>query len=101
MIGHVTIHRHQYIETLFCFREFLFNFVRVKQTFLNPSAAFLEHAENRLISETAQKKRHDHEADDLREKQPRIPAECVSGFLREIQNAAAGLSENQNRRHIN
>ena len=60
------------------------NLLRVELAFLDAPAAFLKHVENRFIGEASQKKRNDHEADHLREKEPRIPPEGLGCITQHI-----------------
>ena len=67
--------------TLLGFRELLFDLLRIQQAFGDSLSPLFQDTEDRLVGKAAQQERDDREADYLREKQPRIPAEGFGGFL--------------------
>src|SRR6266436_2133347 len=84
-----------FLITLFCFGEFLFDFLRVDLAFLDSSPAFFEHGQNRFVSEPLQKERNNAEANNLRQKQLPIPAEGFSCFTQDVGYASATRGNNQ------
>ena len=66
--------------------QFLFDPIRVGQTFRDALAAFLEHGQDRVVSKFVKGKRDDAEADALRDEMGRIEAELIGDIGERIRN---------------
>ena len=69
------------------FSQLLFDFFSIDLAFFDPSPAFFQDPQDRLIGEAPQQKRDDGKADHLREKHLRVPAKCLARLLDRVREA--------------
>src|SRR5207247_5944764 len=84
-----------FLVTLFCFGQFLSNFLRVELAFFDLAPALFQQSKDRFVSEPLQKERNNAEANNLRQKQLPIPAEGFSCFTQDVGYASATRGNNQ------
>src|SRR4029077_19244248 len=77
------------LVTLLCFGQFLFDFLRVELAFFDLAPALFQQSKDRFVSESLQKERNNAEANNLRQKQLPVPAECFSCFAQDVGHASA------------
>src|SRR6266513_3562969 len=80
---------HNLLVTLLGFSKLFSNFLSIELAFFNLSPALLKHGKDRFVCESLQKKCNNAEANDLRQKQLPIPAECFSCFAQDVGYASA------------
>ena len=73
-----------FLVTLLRFGELLLDLVRIQKAFGDSLSALFQHRADRLVGETLQEQRDDHEADDLREENPNVEAKRLRGFLSQV-----------------
>src|SRR6476661_6744404 len=83
------------LVTLLCFGEFLLDFFRVELALFNLAASLLEHCKDWLVGKALQKECNNAEANDLRQKQLPVPAECFGCFAQNLGDASAAGGNNQ------
>src|SRR6266550_9322443 len=87
--------RDDFLVTLLCLREFLFDFLGINLAFLDLAPTLLEHSKDWFVSEALQKICNNAEANDLRQKQLPIPAEGFCCFTQDVGDASAAGGNNQ------
>src|SRR6266700_1279837 len=81
--------RDNFLVTLLRLGEFLLDLFRVELALFNLAASLLEHGKNRFVCESLQKECNNAEANDLRQKQLPVPAECFRCFAQDVGYASA------------
>src|SRR5215470_390457 len=87
--------RDDFLITLLCLRELLFDFFRVYLALFDLAPALLQNCKDRFVSEALQKERDNAEANDLRQKQFPIPAERFSCLAQDVTYASAASGNYQ------
>src|SRR4029450_8672747 len=87
--------RDNFLVTLLCLREFLFDFLGINLAFLDLAPTLLQYGKDWFVSEALQKLCDDAETDDLRQKQLPIPAESFGCIAQDISDASATRGNNQ------
>src|SRR5947209_2231760 len=86
--------RNDFLITFLRFREFLPDFFGVELPFLDFAPPIFQDGNDWLVSEPPEEKGNDREADHLREKEPRIPAEGFGGITEHLTEASRCRSGN-------
>src|SRR5439155_833852 len=86
---HSTRKPANFLVTLFCFGELFFDFLRIELALLDLAPPLFQQCKDRFVSESLQKERNNAEANNLRQKQLPVPAECFSCFAQDVGHASA------------
>src|ERR1700730_1346577 len=90
--------RNNLLVTLLRFGQFFPDLLGIELALFNLSPPIFKNGEDRLVSEPTQQKCDNAEANDLRQEELPIPAECLGGSAQHVSHAAAGSRDYQSHR---